>query len=39
METYTWEVLPEAIRSRDVIDQLVSEYEWCLNCFQENGLA
>jgi len=39
METYTWEVLPEAIRSRDVVDQLVSEYEWCLNCFQENGLA
>lgn len=39
METYTWEVLPEEIRSRDVVDQLVSEYEWCLNCFQENGLA
>jgi hypothetical protein len=39
METYTWEVLPEAIRSRDVVDQLVSEYDWCLNCFQENGLA
>lgn len=39
METYTWEVLPEAIRSRDVVGQLVSEYEWCLNCFREKGLA
>lgn len=39
METYTWEVLPEAIRSRDVVDQLVSEYDWCLNCFRKNGLA
>ncbi|MDF1825328.1 MAG: metabolite traffic protein EboE [Verrucomicrobiales bacterium] len=39
METYTWEVLPEEIRSRDVVDQLVSEYDWCLNCFEKKGLA
>lgn len=39
METYTWEVLPEAIRARDVVDQLVSEYEWCLGEFRRNGLV
>ena len=26
METYTWEVLPEEIRDRDVVDQLEAEY-------------
>jgi hypothetical protein len=30
METYTWEVLPEEMRSGDVVDQLVREYEWTL---------
>jgi hypothetical protein len=30
METYTWEVLPDEIRSGDVVDQLVKEYEWTL---------
>lgn len=30
METYTWEVLPESIRSGSVVDQLVREYEWCV---------
>jgi sugar phosphate isomerase/epimerase len=30
METYTWEVMPAALKSRDVIDQLASEYEWCV---------
>ena len=29
METYTWEVLPESLRSGSVVDQLVREYEWC----------
>lgn len=38
METYTWEVLPEAIRSLDVVEQLVAEYEWCLNQFKVAGL-
>lgn len=28
METYTWEVLPPALKSASVIDQLVREYEW-----------
>lgn len=30
METYTWEVLPDEMRSGDVVDQLVKEYEWTL---------
>jgi hypothetical protein len=30
METYTWEVLPPEMRSGDVVDQLVKEYEWTL---------
>lgn len=39
METYTWEVLPEAMRTGNVVDQLVAEYGWCLNEFRQNGLA
>jgi hypothetical protein len=30
METYTWEVLPPEMKNRSVVDQLVSEYRWCL---------
>ncbi|MDD5349384.1 MAG: metabolite traffic protein EboE [Chthoniobacteraceae bacterium] len=30
METYTWGVLPAALRSRNVVDQLAAEYAWCL---------
>uniref|UniRef100_UPI0037C79137 metabolite traffic protein EboE n=1 Tax=Prosthecobacter sp. TaxID=1965333 RepID=UPI0037C79137 len=30
METYTWEVLPLEMRSGDVVDQLVREYDWTL---------
>ncbi len=39
METYTWEVLPAAIRSRDVVEQLVAEYEWCIGEFRQAELA
>lgn len=39
METYTWEVMPEALRSGDVVDQIVSEYDWCLGEFRRHGLA
>lgn len=39
METYTWEVMPKELRSGDVVSQLVSEYEWCLDAFRRNGLA
>lgn len=38
METYTWAVLPEPLRSRDVTDQIVAEYDWALNQFTEHGL-
>ena len=39
METYTWSVLPDVLRARDVIDQIVAEYEWTLARLRENGLA
>lgn len=39
METYTWEVMPEAMRSGNVVDQLVAEYDWCLGEFRKVGLA
>jgi len=38
METYTWAVLPEAIHSRDVVDQIVAEYNWTLQQLAEHGL-
>ncbi len=38
METYTWEVLPEAMRSANVVDQLVNEYEWTLGALSERGI-
>ncbi len=38
METYTWAVLPEPWRSRDVVDQLVGEYDWTLRQLAEHGL-
>jgi hypothetical protein len=39
METYTWEVLPEELRERDVVDQLTAEYEWTLANLKYRGLA
>ncbi|MFK5923383.1 MAG: metabolite traffic protein EboE [Verrucomicrobiota bacterium] len=33
IETYTWAVMPEALRAGDVVDQIVREYEWCLGQF------
>lgn len=38
METYTWEVLPPALRL-PIEDQLVREYEWTLGALGERGLA
>ncbi len=38
METYTWEVLPPALRL-PIEDQLVREYEWTLGALKERGLA
>jgi hypothetical protein len=39
METYTWEVLPFELRSRDVVEQLVAEYEWTLVRLAERGFG
>jgi hypothetical protein len=39
METYTWEVMPAAWRSRDVVDQLAAEYQWCLRELRARGLG
>lgn len=38
METYTWEVMPPEMKNRNVVDQLVSEYEWTLARFAERGI-
>jgi hypothetical protein len=39
METYTWEVLPPELKSRSVVGQLSSEYDWCLKALRARGLA
>jgi len=39
METYTWAVLPDALRTRNVSDQIVAEYKWTLARLAEHGLA
>lgn len=38
METYTWDVMPPALREQDVVEQLVGEYHWTLARFRERGL-
>ena len=37
METYTWEVMPPELKKRNVVDQLVSEYEWTLAHLAQRG--
>ena len=39
METYTWEVMPAAMHSDDVVDQLEKEYGWTLEEMSARGLA
>lgn len=39
METYTWEVMPPELKSRNAVDQLTGEYEWCLKELRARGLA
>ncbi len=39
METYTWEVMPAAMKNRSVVDQLVAEYGWTLGELAKRGLA
>ena len=38
METYTWGVLPPALKSRDVVEQLAAEYAWCFARLEPLGL-
>src|SRR5439155_26780432 len=38
METYTWEVLPPELKNRDVVTQLVAEYNWTLARLTDRGL-
>ena len=38
IETYTWEVLPESLRTADVVDQIVSEYDWVLSALSQRGV-
>ena len=38
METYTWEVLPDEMKQRNVTDQLVGEYEWTLAQLAGQGI-
>lgn len=39
METYTWEVLPPALKQASVVDQLVAEYQWTLAELDARGLS
>src|SRR5262249_53192967 len=39
METYTWEVLPAALKNRSVVEQLAAEYEWTLKQLAVRGLT
>ena len=39
IETYTWEVLPPHLRTQNVVDQLVNEYDWCLEELRKRDLA
>ncbi len=39
METYTWQVLPDSLRSASLTNQLIREYEWTLARLRERNLA
>jgi hypothetical protein len=39
METYTWGVLPQELRTTNVVDQLEKEYAWCLQELKKRKLA
>lgn len=39
METYTWEVLPQELKSRAVVDQLAQEYTWTLDALRSRDLG
>ncbi len=39
METYTWEVMPAEMKNRNVVDQLIAEYDWTLARLAERGFT
>ncbi len=39
METYTWEVLPGALKQHSVVDQLAAEYAWTLTELRKRGIV
>jgi hypothetical protein len=39
METFTWEVLPPALKTQNVVDQLVQEYTWTSTELAKRGLC
>ncbi len=39
METYTWEVLPDELATRNVVQQLTAEYQWTLQQLARRNLA
>ncbi|HEY8551502.1 MAG TPA: metabolite traffic protein EboE [Vicinamibacterales bacterium] len=39
METYTWEVMPPALKGRSVVDQLANEYAWTLAELGARGIG
>ena len=39
METYTWAVLPAALKARDLTEQILGEYRWTLERLAECELA
>jgi hypothetical protein len=39
METYTWEVMPEPLRARNVVDQITAEYDWTLRRLAASGIT
>jgi hypothetical protein len=39
METYTWEVMPPEMKNRNVVDQLVAEYDWTLRELAARGIV
>ena len=38
IETYTWQVLPSSIKSKEVVEQIYEEYLWCFKEFSKRGL-
>lgn len=39
IETYTWSVLPEPLRTQDVCEQLAAEYDWVIRHLVSHGLV